>query len=1405
MPRRPGSTADPARKASRYYAILPVVPVRYEVETDKVRHTLQEAAVSGSTELPGKKLKRPAKAARVAAAAKKPKAARVEPRARTEQEVRLEGSAAAGVRPVERRQPAERAPVERQPIEQPVERRPIERIPVEREPEREPERQPERDLPIGGDRPFERIPLERIPIGRTPPIIARPTLDPRVPIEKLDPIWRIPNRVPDLGEQAVPPAKQIQPEHTFEVIRSADLVSLTVSASGFDLADGVLTARDPGPGLLIYSFPFQHLGEKAYYEGLPSPIPNPLHPDQPPQQSSGGVETPDTPVPGVPARGSRVVVAAPAGATVEVSTAGFLDALSRHPMAVHPLATPGPARGLVFFDPGLLLVLRNAGLLTAAGGDGQPAAHTVELQPAGTTFATAQVARTLAQLRRTLGTVEERASVGDLVADWRVPGRFFPPILPNPQKLSRPASAGETAIEAPFRLIISPSTTSGWTHADAPVPDASGSAVELWHTRLGRRGGDTVVEGPEWIRAVWARDREKFPNWPTVEIPQGEDPYRMSLNPKDRHMIVRQSSETWARDRVKITDPAPIDATRLYLSSLGAWLDLHAFWQTLPWSNQAMASILSWDHEAPMGRDQYVRVTYPGYLFPFGHKATLVKVTERKIKDKANPKAILYQRKFIVLGEPVKTYSALNNPFKRVEIVPTITPTLSPDPGAAQDTMFVPNVGNAPFQFVLHCIDADDREVKLPTPLVWVAEHHKPPFPAGQSPVDAFAAVGEIPGLGQNIAFAPSEPGGVDNAVPTVGLTFTGTPQLGTSVPNLVTARATIPAVERMKPTGPQEIKYAAAWLSSGFGAGNPGQVWAELTAPTKLGFGAGGASSGGAGGFIAPSLPIAGLSRKQGPVGDVAGVAAGDFDPVAFLGSALPKLFGFVSLLDILDAVGVDLSDAPSLVSESLATVEALMADLKALKKEITDAAAEAQQALTRAQQTANDLVAQGRNALANEVLAKANDAVSSANDLVNGVIGAADGVLQAIIDAPGDLAGAPGKLATALTNLATALTNVEAAAAKLSPLARNRLTALTKTLRAAASDIAMVQSVIDFVQGIATAVAEARFSFTWQPKLKSLMVAGKPLLELPERGLTLAVEGQAGAQPKADILAELRGFALTLPPGEPMMRLPFDHLMFKAGSSGKVEVDASVGNIEFIGILSFIERIKQLIPLDGFSDPPYVDVSPEGVVAGFTLELPNLAIGVFNLSNMSLAADVRVPFLGDIVSVGFGFCTRERPFTLAVLCLGGGGWFGIRLSPRGLEVLELGLEAGAYLAINLGVASGSVSIALGIYLRMEADKGSLTAYFRLRGEVDVLGLISASIELYLSLTYDFPSGKMTGTATITVKVKVLCFSGSVSITCQRKFAGSNGDPSFAEVMGVQPDFTSPLWSEYCLAFAQE
>ena len=91
--------------------------------------------------------------------------------------------------------------------------------------------------------------------------------------------------------------------------------------------------------------------------------------------------------------------------------------------------------------------------------------------------------------------------------------------------------------------------------------------------------------------------------------------------------------------------------------------------------------------------------------------------------------------------------------------------------------------------------------------------------------------------------------------------------------------------------------------------------------------------------------------------------------------------------------------------------------------------------------------------------------------------------------------------------------------------------------------------------------------------------------------------------------------------------------------------------------------------------------------------------------------------------------------------------------------------LEAAASLSIDLGVASGSVSIAVGAYLRLEGDEGLFTAYFRIRGEVSVLGLISASITLELSLSYDMSRDKLHGRASLVVEVEVLFFSASVEI----------------------------------------
>ena len=123
----------------------------------------------------------------------------------------------------------------------------------------------------------------------------------------------------------------------------------------------------------------------------------------------------------------------------------------------------------------------------------------------------------------------------------------------------------------------------------------------------------------------------------------------------------------------------------------------------------------------------------------------------------------------------------------------------------------------------------------------------------------------------------------------------------------------------------------------------------------------------------------------------------------------------------------------------------------------------------------------------------------------------------------------------------------------------------------------------------------------------------------------------------------------------------------------------------------------------------------------------------------------------------------------------LGGGGFFGIAVGPDGVEMLEASFEIGANVSIDVVVASGNVHIMAGVYLKISDDQqeSQLTGYLRAGGSVDVLGLISASVEFYLGFTYYFgPPCTIAGEATVTIEVHVLFFSASVHASLRREFA---------------------------------
>jgi hypothetical protein len=93
-----------------------------------------------------------------------------------------------------------------------------------------------------------------------------------------------------------------------------------------------------------------------------------------------------------------------------------------------------------------------------------------------------------------------------------------------------------------------------------------------------------------------------------------------------------------------------------------------------------------------------------------------------------------------------------------------------------------------------------------------------------------------------------------------------------------------------------------------------------------------------------------------------------------------------------------------------------------------------------------------------------------------------------------------------------------------------------------------------------------------------------------------------------------------------------------------------------------------------------------------------------------------------------------------------------------------------------------------------------TLTGYLRINGSLCILGLITVSLEFYLAFTAVFVGDKvekLEGIATLKVKVEVLFFSKTVSVTVRRELKGADADPKFIEMVDEDD------WQEYCLAFA--
>jgi len=1234
------------------------------------------------------------------------------------------------------------------------------------------------------------------------------------------------------------------------LVLAFDLVNLQVISGAGD-GPATLAKKAAGLAYLIVWFPPQHITEEAYFTTVPGyEVKIPSNPGQPP------LEDPDQPSknptkeetlenPPIDARiagWSRLVFYVPDDKLpIEWTLEGLLKAMRELELSVPANALP-PKQKRHFLREVLAASVKEATLTarlkvssSAFAADSpaalveDPGARLFEAAagsvPAGASrvFAVARNRRKVRTVGNTLGFTTVTGSATKDVARLYENDLFGKEIATLRRPVPAPPAATQTALELPFRVFLSPNRAGAWFHVDTPMTSPDTGHTELWHTRLGvRRDDGTLIDGDDplrKLRAVWATDLNE-----DAETPPGhsnDDPFRASLDAFDRHNVVHLSSNFRLQDGRNPRawyEPEPLDVDLLALSSLGAWLDSRGGWE---FPQPKGLSVEEWRHRATVGRDHYVRVVYAGFLFPFGHRASLVKITERQFHgDLAGNPAYLRQRMFIIVREPLKTFRATGHaydgpdpdrtgeqydlmmPFEAVRILTRVSPLLdvpeTDDIDDKKQSCFWPFVGGQPFKFHITATDTDGHPIDLVMALIFVGKEetdkdvveNDPPknsivptavvtryetdvWPPGSSALRA-----TVPLQGQKLAFGDSS--GPDNtsfAVQT--LTF------GAEVPAkekfnklgwrkvrffpvVRKAQIDVPSLQRIARTSaPASVVYQSLYLREGFSANNSGEVFlaADPNAASKLGvqFSSQGDRSGG---LITPDMTLSGLSRIVGPVsGKLDTVAGGSFSAADWFGAiAEAKLFGVFSLVQILHDVGFDeLDKLPQFVGQSLNQVEEVISGLERLQKAVT---------VTPAPET------------------------SAVASVLDQLLNQATGSIPALL-AGGGAGAVASQLATLKTELDALAATLPASALPSGPKAivGHIRASLGEAIDTVLADVGLLQQFAD--GDVLPQALHARFE--WRPSIKAVEPFFQPS---SERNLVLSVEAadaQGGGDEVFTVTCALNDFVLNLA----VLVLTFERVQIQAIAGKKMDVDVKFTGFQFVGPLSFIETLREVIPFDGFSDPPDIQVSPAGITAGFSMGLPNISFGVFSLENLSLGAGFEVPFIGKSISTSFQFCTRENPSRLTVSLFGGGFFFGLKLNPDGLQIFEGAIEFGAACSVDFGVASGSVSAMAGLYFKIEGSDFTLAGYFRLRGEVEALGIVSVCIELYLEMRYESASGKCVGTATLSIEVDVTLFSVTVEISCTKKFAGAGDDPTLLELLDVQADFTSADWNEYCAAFA--
>jgi hypothetical protein len=785
-----------------------------------------------------------------------------------------------------------------------------------------------------------------------------------------------------------------------------------------------------------------------------------------------------------------------------------------------------------------------------------------------------------------------------------------------------------------------------------------------------------------------------------------------SLTGQDRANIVALSGDP-------NVGGAFIPYTQFDLTALGANVELDGFWDVQGYP------LSEWKHIATNGRDQFVRIVLRGWLFPLGHRAVVIEISDRILyPDIVHPlrwsNAVMQSQVFIRVLEPVKTYPAPYQlypsdwPFSSIEMKTIITPSLghpagvqagvpgTPVPGAPnQQLVLVQDLNLNNVQWTWEAIDAAGRKSTITSPLCFLFTQgaangqnyaneytttNLEPIAAAYN-ASAFQSNCQATLSGEIIQYAPEgsgKPGSTSH--PTSQITLVAATPLSDPVAKIVDPSSLEPDPNEMFQLG-QPAFYPAI-----------GQARVNLPAAN-------------------------GLSRSSFTDGGGTGVAIQYYPP--FVQSGLGAGSVYMALSSYSTSPSSTTLQFPGDAVGGLATPNIQLSGLSATK----------------------GLVSGDLTTFANQGYLDPTDYFpaaltgTSSPQLLGGLL---------------------------LSNVLGQIVEPDDPSVKAIPTIVNQLDPggdRTVTYTMTATTVVWPDT------GNPPQAVFVPVDGSGNPTTGSMNLTAVVTIS-PNGASTYTVTGTASPF-TINIMDE--GSSLWF------IQIPINSMTFTTQSGKKPDIQVDVGQITFEGALNFVNALEQFLEDLGGSGFQ-VSVTPNGITAGFSISLPDISLGMVDLSGLGMSAAVDVPFTGAPATATFSFASQQNPFTVTVSMFGGSGFITLVLGMNSVQQVTASIEFEGNFELNIYIASGGISLSAGIYFNYSQSTGlQLTGFVKLQGSIECLGIISVSCELDLSLTYQEQGGQswVSGTAEFTCSIHVIFFTIPISFTVHKQFSGSGQAPN--------------------------